>query len=137
MAQLRKKSVIFARQKPDRPAVMLDSPPEAGHFPSSFPPSLQAIVTTARGVYSWSRDGAKEIFHSGSGGIVAAKKTCGAGGLLAVADSQVVVLHDVKKGMQQSYRLKGTEVRKPSRRTNHVAFPDYLINRAISVCLDT
>lgn len=104
---------MFSRQKADRPAVMLDSAPEAGYSPSSFPPSLQAIVTTARGVYSWTRDGVQEIFHSGSGGIVAAKKTCGAGGLLAVADSQVVLLHDVKKGMQQSYRLKGTEVRGP------------------------
>jgi hypothetical protein len=104
---------MFSRQKADRPAVMLDSAPEAGYSPSSFPPSLQAIVTTARGVYSWTRDGVQEMFHSGSGGIVAAKKTCGTGGLLAVADSQVVLLHDVKKGMQQSYRLKGTEVRGP------------------------
>ena len=29
--------------------------------------------------------------------------------LLAVADSQVVVLHDVEKGMQRTYRLKNEE----------------------------
>ncbi|MCJ1243796.1 hypothetical protein MMC30_000993 [Trapelia coarctata] len=109
MAPSRRKSVMFTRQKSEQPTVMLDSPPAAGLYPSSIPHSLQAIVTTTRGVYSWTVDGVKEIFHSGSGGIVAAKKTGGAGGLLAVADSQVVVLHDIKKGMQQSYRLKGTE----------------------------
>ena len=51
-----------------------------------------------------------EIFRSGSGGIVAAKKTADGAGLLAVADSEVVLLHDIKKGMQKSYRLKGTDV---------------------------
>ena len=52
-----------------------------------------------------------ELFHSGSGGIVAAKKLSGDDdGSLAIADSQVVILHDIKKGMQKSYRLKGSEV---------------------------
>jgi len=127
---------MFTRQKPEQPTVMLDRPSEAGFSPSSFPASLQAIVTTARGVYSWTADGVKEIFHSGSGGIVAAKKTSGPGGLLAVADSQVVVLHDVKKGMQQSYRLKGTEVWEPSIGADCGCISDWLNNRAISVCFN-
>ena len=79
---------------------------------SSFlPPSYRLIVTTSRGVYAWDMDGVTELFRSGSEGIVAAKKLSGHGEILAVADSQVVILHDIKKGMQRSYRLKGSEVR--------------------------
>ena len=75
-----------------------------------IPSSYQLLVTTSRGVFSWTSSGLCEIFRSGSGGIVGAKKICGNEDLLAVADSQVVVLHNVKAGMQQSYRLKGTDV---------------------------
>ena len=75
-----------------------------------FPPTHRLIVTTTRGVYAWDMDGVTELFRSGSEGIVAARKLSGTGEMLAVADSQVVVLHDMKKGMQKSYRLKGSEV---------------------------
>ena len=54
--------------------------------------------------------GVVELFRSGSEGIVAARKLDGNSGTLAVADSHVVVLHDIHKGMQRSYRLKGSEV---------------------------
>ena len=57
-----------------------------------------------------------EIFRSGSEGIVAAKKAHNGSSLLAVADSQVVVLHDIEKGMQKSYKLKGSDVRVPRTR---------------------
>ena len=77
---------------------------------TAIPSSYQVLVTTSRGVYSWASSGICEVFRSGSGGIVGAKKLSGDGDLLAVADSQVVVLHNVKAGMQQSYRLKGTDV---------------------------
>ena len=75
-----------------------------------FPPLYRLIVTTTRGVYAWDMDGVIELFRSGSEGIVAAKKLSGHGEMLAVADSQVVILHDINKGMQRSYRLKGSEV---------------------------
>ena len=77
---------------------------------SPIPDSHYLLVTTANGVYSWSSKGVAEIFRSGSGGIVAARQTAGTGDILAVADSQVVLLHDLKKGMQNSYRLKATDV---------------------------
>ena len=77
---------------------------------NALPPSYRLIITTARGVYAWGIDGVTDLFRSGSEGIVAAKKLDGHDGILAVADSQVVVLHDIKRGMQRSYRLKGTEV---------------------------
>ena len=77
---------------------------------STFPRSHHLIITTAKGVFAWGSHGVKEIFRSGSEGIVAAKKAIDGSGLLAIADSQVVVLHDVNKGMQRSYRLKGSDV---------------------------
>ena len=76
-----------------------------------FPAGYQLLATTSRGVYAWDMSGVSELFNSGSAGIVASKKVAGDNGTLAVADDQVVLLHDVKKGMQKSYRLKGSEVR--------------------------
>ena len=76
----------------------------------SFPPSYQLIITTKKGVYIWDVYGITEIFGSGSEGIVAAKIIAADSGMLAVADSQVVVLHDIHGGMQRSYRLKGSDV---------------------------
>lgn len=75
-----------------------------------FPPSYCLIVTTNRAVYSWDMDGITELFRSKSEGIVAARKLSSDSEMLAVADSQVVILHDTNKGMQRSYRLKGSEV---------------------------
>lgn len=79
-----------------------------GVFP--FPPSNRLIITTTKGVYIWDVYGISEIFRSGSEGIVAAKKIACGREMLAVADSQVVVLHDISGGMQRSYRLKGSDV---------------------------
>lgn len=75
-----------------------------------FPQCYNLIVTTKKAVFAWSSNGITKIFHSGSEGIVAARKASDSGGLLAVADSQVVVLHDIRKGMQNSYRLRGSDV---------------------------
>lgn len=86
----------------------------------TFLHSHHLIITTTRGVYAWDMSGVIEIFRSGSEGIVAAKKLAGSEGTLAVADSQVVVLHDITKGMQRSYRLKGSEVRKPFLMLQHL-----------------
>ena len=84
-----------------------DAPVPSSSF--SFPSSHQLVVTTSKGVHYWSHHSVKEVFKSGSEGIVAAKKTSGEENLLAVADSQVVILHDTQKGMQQTYRLKRAE----------------------------
>lgn len=78
--------------------------------PAKLPSDYQLIVTTSRGVYAWDMSGVSQLFHSGSAGIVASKKVAGDNGTLAVADSEVVILHDVKEGMQKSYRLKSAEV---------------------------
>ena len=88
----------------------LINPGESYDQQAQFPVHNRLIVTTTRGVYTWGAAGIFEMFHSGSSGIVAAKKLGPDQGRLAIADSQVVVLHDVHKGMQRSYRLKGSEV---------------------------
>ncbi|KAK8238254.1 quinon protein alcohol dehydrogenase-like superfamily [Phyllosticta capitalensis] len=75
----------------------------------SFPKDHHLIVTTERYVWSWDARGLTNAFRSGSGGILAAKEAKDGSGLLAVADDQVVVLHDPNRGMKRSYRLKGTE----------------------------
>ena len=75
-----------------------------------FPYSNRLIITTTQGVYNWDVYGISQIFRSGSQGIVAAKRVVSGREMLAVADSQVVVLHEVEGGMHKSYRLKGSEV---------------------------
>ena len=76
----------------------------------SFPPPNRLVVTTTKGVYIWDVYGISEIFRSSSQGIVAAKMIVNDSEMLAVADSQVVVLHDISGGMRRSYRLKGSGV---------------------------
>ena len=78
----------------------------------NFPDSHQLIITTSSGVFVWSRDGVLPVFESKTGGIVAARAIGqGRRELLAVADSQVVLLHDMRKGYDKSYELKGSDVR--------------------------
>ena len=87
-----------------------EEPTFGGESNLSFPPSNRLIITTKKGVYNWDVYGITEIFDSGSEGIVAAKIISADSELLAVADRQVVVLHDISGGMQRSYRLKGADV---------------------------
>ena len=76
----------------------------------AFPPQHRLVITTTKGVYIWDVYGLTEVFQSGSKGIVAAKRIASGGEMLAVADSEVVILHDFNGGLQKSYRLKGSEV---------------------------
>lgn len=87
-----------------------DEPGFRGRSVFSFPPSNRLLITTKKGVYIWDAYGIAEIFRSGSEGIAAAKKVVFGNEMLAVADSQVVVLHDISGGLQRSYRLKGSDV---------------------------
>lgn len=75
---------------------------------SPIPVQYQLTVSTSKRVCTWDRDGIIDIFRSGSKGIVAARRA--ANGLLAVADSQIVLLHDTKQATPKSYRLKGPDV---------------------------
>ncbi|KAL0637538.1 hypothetical protein Q9L58_003427 [Maublancomyces gigas] len=90
--------------------------------PISLPPPLPAaqtapfeddkqwklFVTTSTKVTVWDAEGCNVVFTSGSEGIVAAKRAKD-GSVLAIADSQVVMLHRIEEGQDKSYRLKGTQ----------------------------
>jgi hypothetical protein len=78
----------------------------AGFFQSNH----LVIVTESR-VQSWDKSGLRTIFTSGSNGILAAKESNDGLGTLAIADRHLVLLHEVTKGMEKSYKLKGAEVR--------------------------
>ncbi|KAJ9644139.1 hypothetical protein H2199_004007 [Coniosporium tulheliwenetii] len=75
----------------------------------SFPSSHHLIVTTDEHVLAWDAQGLRSIFSSASGGILAAKEAKDGNGLLAIADSQVVLLHDINRGKERSYRLRSTD----------------------------
>lgn len=49
------------------------------------------------------------MFRSSKSGIVAAKEAKDGSGVLAVADSHVVVLHDTKRGQEKSWGLRGDD----------------------------
>lgn len=93
----RRKSLLFPKEK-------------SNHDMLNVTTNRHLIVTTTRGVFTWGNNGIIQIFHSGSGGIVAARRARNGSSLLAVADSQVVVLHDTRKGMPKSYKLRGSDV---------------------------
>jgi hypothetical protein len=78
---------------------------KAGIFKSNH----LVIVTESR-VLSWDAQGPRTIFTSGSKGILAAKESNDGNGTLAIADRHLVLLHEVTKGMERSYKLKGAEV---------------------------
>ena len=80
----------------------------------AFPDSHHLVITTSKHVYSWDANRVSDIFQSGSGGILAAKKAKDGSAMLAVADSQIVVLHNLKKQVDKSYRLKGAKVTIPT-----------------------
>ncbi|KAI9681998.1 MAG: hypothetical protein M1817_000052 [Caeruleum heppii] len=71
-----------------------------------FPDAHILVVTTVHGVFAWQAGKVSNIFRSGSGGIVAAKQLPDGSGTLAVADSEVVILHDTTRKTARSYRLK-------------------------------
>ncbi|KAK6349178.1 hypothetical protein TWF730_009929 [Orbilia blumenaviensis] len=70
----------------------------------------KVIITTATEVNVW--DGIDNkydtVFKSGTEGIVAAR-LAKEGNVLAVAGSQVVVLHRIEQGQPNSYRLRGAD----------------------------
>jgi len=70
--------------------------------------SHHLVIATEKAVLCLDKDGLVSIFTSSSSGILAAKEAKDGRGTLAIADSQVVVLHNVEKG-DKSYRLKGTD----------------------------
>lgn len=109
-----KKPAGAAQSSPDcsppRRPLSIGNPESRCESAVPFPPEHRLIITTTKGVYTWDAQGVTQIFRSGSEGIVAATRVTSSSEMLAVADSQVVVLHEIGGG-KKSYRLKGSEVR--------------------------
>ena len=96
---------------PRRPlAHGLEHPKSSGQTSLAIPVGYRLTVITSSGVYVCDYDGMTEIFHSDSEGIVAAQRLANDRKMLAVADSQVVVLHGFEGDTQRSYKLRGSEV---------------------------
>ncbi|KAL8932097.1 MAG: hypothetical protein Q9216_006962 [Gyalolechia sp. 2 TL-2023] len=74
--------------------------------PFVFPENHHLIITTAQSIYTYDYHGITQIFSSLTNRIVAAKRASHGPKILAVADGQVVILHDVRKGMQKSCLLR-------------------------------
>lgn len=96
--------------------------PVEPHQAFAFPKDHHLVITTQTNVWSWDQRGLTNAFASRSAGILAAKEAKDGSGLLAVADDQVVVLHDTNRGMDRSYRLKGTDVCTLTNFHHHLAY---------------
>jgi hypothetical protein len=75
-----------------------------------FPSTYHLNVVTKKNVLSLDRNGMRRIYTSGSGGIMAAKEAPDGSGTLAIADSFIVLLHRIEKGLDASHKLKSTQV---------------------------
>ena len=77
---------------------------------SVFPDGYHLNVITAEYVQALGKTEPRVLFRSGSRGILAAKESKDGLGIIAISDCQNVIIHQVKNGLDRSYRLKGTEV---------------------------
>jgi hypothetical protein len=88
------------------------APTPASQPAFKLPPTSHLIITTSGGIFSWDQDGVKKLFSSSKKGILAAREAKDGSHVLAVADEHVVVLHDCKRGREESWGLSGNEVRR-------------------------
>ncbi|KAI7221690.1 WD40 repeat-like protein [Hortaea werneckii] len=84
------------------------APPDAQRA-FDFPSNNHLLITTPGSVQAWDAAGLHTIFKSSRSGIVAAREAKDGSGALAVADKHVVVLHDTKRGQDQSWGLNADE----------------------------
>jgi hypothetical protein len=88
------------------------APIPASQPPFELPSNSHLIITTSGGIFSWDQNGIKKLFSSSKKGILAAREAKDGSQVLAVADEHVVVLHDCKRGREESWGLSGNEVRR-------------------------
>jgi hypothetical protein len=75
-----------------------------------FPETHHLVVVTRRHVLTVDGNGLRKIITSCSNGILAAKEAPDGSGTLAIADSLLIFLHRIDRGMDQSFRLKSAGV---------------------------
>ena len=96
---------IYPRRKPSSVSEDAAIAPQ-----EDFPSSNHLVVSTTKGVYTWTHEGVDELFRSESGGIAAAKRIFDGGNLLAIADSHIIILHNIETGVPERHGLKGITV---------------------------
>lgn len=79
--------------------------------PSQLPVGSSLFIAAPSAIQACSQSSTRTLFECATDGIVNAKAAKDNSGLLAVADSHLVVLHDVARGDDKKYRLKSAEVR--------------------------
>lgn len=77
--------------------------------PFNFPDSCHLVITTPRHVFAWDRSGVHSLFRSRRSSIVAAREAKDGSGVLAIASRNVVVLHDTKRGKDESWGLNADQ----------------------------
>lgn len=75
----------------------------------TFPNSCHLIITTPRHVFTWDKSGVHSLFRSRRSSIVAAREATDGSGVLAIASRNVVVLHDTKRGKDESWGLNADQ----------------------------
>lgn len=74
-----------------------------------FPDNCHLIITTPRHVFAWDKSGVHSLFRSRRSSIVAARGAKDGSGVLAIASRNVVVLHDTKRGKDESWGLNANQ----------------------------
>ena len=74
-----------------------------------FPLDHHLVLTTRNQILCWDAQGVDTTFRSSSGGILATKEFKDGGDKIAIADSQVILIHDYKGGYSKTHRLKGSD----------------------------
>lgn len=75
----------------------------------NFPDNCHLVITTPRQIFAWDKTGIHSLFRSRRSSIVAAREAKDGSGVLAIASRNVVVLHDTKRGKDESWGLNADQ----------------------------
>lgn len=75
----------------------------------NFPVDSHLLIICPSKILSWGATGINTIFRSSKGGIATAREAKDGSGVIAIADKQVVVLHDTKRGQEKSWGLQAEQ----------------------------
>lgn len=96
---------------PSRQTTQQIPPPSipSGKQNFQFPDSCHLLIATPRHVFAWDKSGVHSLFRSRRSSIVAAREAKDGSGVLAIASRNVVVLHDTKRGKDESWGLNADQ----------------------------
>lgn len=77
----------------------------------NLPFARSLFIATPNAIHWLSQTGGKLLFECESAdGVVSTRASADDSGVLAVADSQVVILHDITREREKKHKLKGGDV---------------------------